>query len=159
MIRIDVKAPKFSRSGLARLGAWFKDRIQKLSSDAYRAARSPQKRRALQQHTGRLFASITRIYRQRGNVIEAGVASSYKGAAALEYGGTIPARRLEAKGHALKFTIKGQVVYRQFAEIPAVTIPPHPFLRPSVRAAGRTLRSDVRAQLKQAVGAMMGRGT
>lgn len=158
MIRIEVKAPKFNRKGLARLGAWFKERLTRMSLDAYRAARAPQKRRTLQTHTGKLMASISRIYRQRGPVIEAGVGSSHPGAGALEYGGTLPARTLQAKGHALRFTVGGEVVYRQFANIPAVTIPPHPFLKPSVRSAGRTLRSDVRAELKKAASALMGQG-
>jgi hypothetical protein len=157
VIHLEVKAGKFNPRGIARLGAWFKERVQRMAGEAYRYARSPQKRRPLQVRTGKLMASISRIYRQRGNVIEAGVASSHPGAGALEYGGTLPARTLEAKGHALRFMVGTEVVYRRFANIPPVTLPPHPFLGPSVRRAGRSFRSEVREQLKATVASVMGK--
>jgi hypothetical protein len=159
MIHLEIKAPKFSRTGLARLGAYFRERVQRLAMEATGYAKAPQKRRPLQVRTGKLMASITRIFRQRGAVIEAGVASSHPAAGALEYGGTRAAHRIEARaGQALRFTIGGQVLYRRYAEIPPVILPPHPFLTPSVRRAGRTLRSDVRAELKRVVSGVMGRG-
>jgi hypothetical protein len=156
MIQFEIKAPKFSRAGIARLGTYFRDRVGRLATEATAYAKSPQKRRALQVRTGRLMASIHRVLRQRGPVMEAGVASSHPAAGALEYGGTRPPRRIEARGQALRFTIGGQVVYRKYADIPAVVLPPHPFLTPSVRRAGRTLRSDVRTELKRAVSGVLG---
>jgi hypothetical protein len=159
MIHLEIKAPKFSRTGLARLGAYFRERVQRLAMEATGYAKTPQKRRPLQVRTGKLLASITRIFRQRGPVIEAGVASSHPAAGALEYGGTRAAHRIEARaGKALRFTIGGQVLYRRYADIPPVILPPHPFLTPSVRRAGRTLRSDVRAELKRVVSGVLDRG-
>jgi len=88
----------------------------------------------LKVRSGLLRSSITHEVKQEGNDLVGRLGSDRVYAAIHELGGTISPRLVvPRRRRALRFMIGGRVVFAQFANIPAVTIPPRPYLDPSLQ--------------------------
>jgi len=147
-LRVELKQ-KFPIKKLTQLGISMGEEFRDAIHRAVPIARTPRRRRGIQSRSGKLFASIRAHVTRAGSRIQGKLTADWPGTV-LEFGGTIPARDVEPRGaRALAFSAGGEMIIRARAHIPAVTIPPHPFLRPAVRQTLREFRSAVRREIRK----------
>ena len=151
MVTIKVRTSLPTRA-LAKLGQSWAKEWQRAMDRALTYARQPKKRRPIGVRTGTYLASLGRRVSQSGNLLRGVLYSTDKKAVVLEYGGTRPAHRIEARDHGGPSNViaAGGIVFGPYADIPAVTQPPRPNLRPSMRQAVREFRAEVRKTLREA---------
>ena len=90
----------------------------------------------LRVQTGRLRSSINSRVEQAGLDLRGRLGSNVKYARIHELGGVIPAHRVvPVTAKALRFFVNGQVVFARYADIPAITMPERPYLRPAAQKA------------------------
>jgi phage gpG-like protein len=102
-------------------------------------------RSGLKVHSGSLLNSIQKEVRRNGDLVEGRIGPENIPYAAIhEYGGTIPARRIEPRhGKALRWMgSSGGFFFSKGHEIPATNIKARPYLQPAIDEKGEEIRQN-----------------
>lgn len=141
--------PRLRRA--ARLAtALFNRRFREAMAEAEALAKEKVSGAVLKVRTGTLRSRITHTVERRRTEFVGRLGTNVKYAPPHELGATIPPHTIRPRrSKALRFLVGGQVVFARFANIPAITLPPRPFLRPSVQTAMERLKERIEADLPQ----------
>jgi phage gpG-like protein len=100
----------------------------------------------LKVRTGTLRRSIAHSLTTTSGAITGTVSTPLVYAPIHEFGGTIPARIVEARrAQALKFTVGGKTLFRRAVSIPAVRMPERSFLRAALADRQAAIEADLQA--------------
>ncbi len=147
-IRIDVHVDERLLARMRQAQELFEKRFRQAMFRAERAAKKRVSGDVLNVHRGRLRASITSAIEGSGRTLVGRLGASVIYARIHELGGTIPAHEVRAKKRkALRFEIGGQVIFRRVVHIPPITMPPRPYLRPSLEEAFERFEQDITADV------------